>query len=154
MKMRRILQAAIALIIPIAGATFVVSEPAGAIGVTTTCASISGAAGGTFVFSHCTGGSTGGSSVPMDTNSFFQFGGLITWSNGNTTNISSQAGGALSRKQLAKCVAKFGATSADAKVTGVVSASNTGETPIPGAFKAKVCDSSGAVHNLGAVTIN
>jgi hypothetical protein len=104
--------------------------------------------------SGCKGGSTGGSSEPVATTSLAS-GGTITWVNGNTTTFSAPK--LTSSKTLtAKCVAKYGAgTSEDYAKATVTAQSGTGDSPIPGVFKAWVCiDSAGNVHALKPATAN
>lgn len=107
----------------------------------------------TITLSSCKGGSAGGSSKPVATSSLAS-GGTFTWVNGNTTTFNTPK--LKSSKMLtAKCVAKYGSGASEESATGTVTAqSGTGDSPIPGVFKAKVCiDSAGNIHALTPATI-
>ena len=145
--MRRLFLVAAALAIPASAATVDLSGGiASAIGVTTTCTTMTGTATGTIVLSGCTGGSTGGSSQPT---MVLAAGGTITWNNGNTTTITKPQLKS-SKKLTVKCVAKYGAGTSEETGTAVVTSQvGTGDSPIPGVFKAKMCfDSAGNIHAL------
>ena len=149
--MRRKFLVAAALAIPASAATVDLSGgiASAAIGVTTTCTTITGTATGTIFWQGCTGGSTGGSSQFVLTSTVLVTGGTITWSNGNTTTIT-KAQLRSSKKLTVKCVAKYGVgTTEETGTATVTSQVGTGDSPIPGVFKAKMCfDSAGNIHAL------
>jgi hypothetical protein len=150
--MRRVLLIAAALTIPFSAATLAFGGVAGAHTVKTTCTTITGTVSGTITLSGCTGGSTGGSSQPVATSSLAS-GGTFTWINGNTTTFGAPT--LKSSKTLTKtCVKKYGAGSTEESAKGTVTGqSGTGDSPIPGVFKAEVCiDSAGNIHALKPAT--
>ncbi len=151
--MRRVLLIVAALTIPFsAAATLAFGGVAGAHTVKTTCTTITGTVSGTITLSGCTGGSTGGSSQPVATSSLAS-GGTITWVNSNTTTFSAPT--LKSSKTLTKtCVKKYGSGSSEESAKGTITAqSGTGDSPIPGVFKAEVCiDSAGNIHALKPTT--
>ncbi len=71
------------------------------------------------------------------------------WNNGNTTTITKPQLKS-SKKLTVKCVAKYGAGTSEETGTAVVTSQvGTGDSPIPGVFKAKMCfDSAGNIHGL------
>ncbi|HXW33070.1 MAG TPA: hypothetical protein VEJ87_00710, partial [Acidimicrobiales bacterium] len=108
---------------------------------------ITGTTTTTIAFSNCTGGNTGGASNPIPTTSLAT-GGVIPWVDGNTTTIGAPT--LTSPKSLVKkCVKLYGAGSSEDSATGPVSASTTGDSPIPGTFSGEVCiDPAGGLHLL------
>ena len=87
--MRRILltaAAVAAIAVPASVATVGLASPAGAAAVTITCTTITGTATTTITVSGCTGGNTGGSSLPVNSLALAN-GGTITWTSGSTTTI-------------------------------------------------------------------
>jgi hypothetical protein len=153
--MRRVFLVAAALAIPASAATVDLSGGiASAIGVTTTCTTMTGTVTGEIFLEGCTGGSTGGGSQFVLTSTVLATGGTITWNNGNTTTITA---GTLktSQKLTTKCVAKYGPGTSGKKKTAVVTTQvGTGDSPIPGVFKAKMCiDSAGNIHALKPTTV-
>ena len=153
--MRRVLLVIAALTLPFSAAvTLAFAGTAGAAGVTTKCTTITGTVSGTITLSGCKGGSTGGSSQPAATSSLAS-GGTFTWVNGNTTTFSAPT--LKSSKTLTKkCVAKYGSGASEESAKGTVTGqSGTGDSPIPGVFKAFVCiDSAGNIHALKPSTVN
>jgi hypothetical protein len=82
--MRRLLVTLVAMLIPVGGLTLGLAGTAGAATGKITCLSISGTVSTTVTIGECTGGNTGGSSVPAPTLSLAT-GGTTTWVSGSTT---------------------------------------------------------------------
>lgn len=83
--MRRIIMAFAALLIPAAGLSLAVAGGvASAGGGKIVCTTVNGTVAGTIQLSGCTGGNTGGSSVPFTTLDLAT-GGTTTWASGNST---------------------------------------------------------------------
>ncbi len=81
--MRRIIMAFAALLIPAAGLSLAVAGGvASAGGGKIVCTTVNGTVAGTIQLSGCTGGNTGGSSVPFTTLDLAT-GGTTTWVSGN-----------------------------------------------------------------------
>jgi hypothetical protein len=77
-----------ALLIPVAGLTLGLSGTAGAATVKITCTTITGNISGDLTISGCTGGDTGGSSVPFSALAL-EGGGTTDWVSGSTTTVSA-----------------------------------------------------------------
>ena len=85
--MRRIITTFAAMLIPVAGLTLgIAAGTAGAGTVKITCTTLTGSASTTITVSGCTGGDTGGSSVPAPALSL-EAGGTTTWVSGTTTSV-------------------------------------------------------------------
>ncbi|HXW33944.1 MAG TPA: hypothetical protein VEJ87_05145 [Acidimicrobiales bacterium] len=150
--MRRVILAVVALAIPVSVATVGLSGTAGAVTVTTKCTSISGPASGNITISGCTGGTTGGSSMPFAASSLAT-GGTITWIDGNTTTVGA-ATLTSPAKLVKKCVKLYGTGSTEFSAKGKVTAqTGVGDSPIPGKYSGEVCeDPSGNLHALKPLT--
>jgi len=148
--MRRILltaAAVAALAVPASVATVGLAAPAWAAG-SITCTSISGSASTTITISGCTGGVTGGSSVPI-AGSALATGGTLHWVSGSTTTISAPVLTSTSAKKCPGYV-KGGSSNPTAdKVAGTVTADTGDGIKVPGKYSGAVCiTSTGAVSAL------
>ena len=154
--MRRVFLVAAALAIPASAATVDLSGGiASAIGVTTTCTTMTGSVTGEISWQGCTGGSTGGGSQFVLPTTLLATGGTVSWINGNTTTITA---GTLKTSQKL--------TANASRNTGLAPASETGKARLSPARSARVTlrsqecsrprvcfDSAGNVHALRPTTI-
>ena len=146
--MRRALLIAAALTIPVSGAAVVASSAVAGAGVSIVCTTLTGVVGGNVAFSGCTGGNTGGSSVPA-ASSLLAAGGTIHWTSGSTTTFAAPVLAATSAKH---CADPLGTA---VKASVAVTADTGNGIKIPGKAKGTVCVAkSGAVSNHGAFKIN
>jgi len=145
--MRRILLLAAALAIPVSGASVALSGVPAWAGVSITCTTISGTAATTITISGCSGGVTGGSSVPIVASSLAT-GGTATWVSGSTTTFGIPT---LTPTSAKKCPDPTG--TAD-KLTAPITADTGDGIKVPGSAKGAVCIAkSGAVTALKALKI-
>jgi len=144
--MRRILltaAAVAALAVPASVATVGLSAPAWAAG-SITCTTISGTASTTVTVSGCTGGVTGGSSVPAPATSLAT-GGTIHWVSGSTTTTNAPTLVATSAKKCPGYV-KGGSSNPTAdKFSSTVTADTGDGIKVPGKSSGAVCISSTGV---------
>jgi hypothetical protein len=140
--MRRVLLAAAALSIPISGLAVGLSISPAWAAVKITCTTVTGTETGTTTLSNCTGGVTGGSSLPLSS-TVLATGGTITWTSGSTTTVAAPV---LKSTSAKKCpVSGSSADKFTAKVTG-----DTGDgLKVPGKATGAVCLApSGAITAL------
>ncbi len=136
--MRRLLMAAVVLAIPISALTLSLSGPASASQpqvLKIKCTGLTGNTSSTVMLTGCNG-NTGGSSMPLPV-ATLAGGGAITWTNGQSTTISTPAISAGTH-----CPVGDTDVVAKAKVT----ADTTGSATVGGKAKIEVCiDSAGNV---------
>ena len=148
--MRRALLLTAALIIPMAGAT-VAMAPSAFAGAKIVCTTINGSATGTIIVSGCSGGNTGGKSMPISS-AELALGGSITWQSGSTTTISKPS---IVDEKATHCPGYIkstkknpynGAEPSAIKFTATVTADSGDSIKVPGKATGEVCEStSGAV---------
>lgn len=136
--MRRVLMAAAALVIPVAGVAVGFSSPAFAKAASITCKSISGTES-TAVLSECTGGHTGGSSEPLN----LADGGPIDWVSGSVTTVAKPKASFPSAK---KCIKMYGAGSTAAAIKDTVTKDTGDGIKVPGKVTGAVCINGGNVY--------
>ena len=151
--MRRAFLLAAALAIPVSGASVALTGGQAGAATEIVCTTITGNVSSTLVVSGCTGGATGGSSLPFAATALAG-GGTIDWS--ITPHSTTIAAPKLKSTSAKKCpgYVKHGANNPSAeKVTGKVTADVGDGIKVPGKFKGEVCISStGAVSALKPVT--
>jgi hypothetical protein len=137
---------------PLAGASVLLANPAGASAQAKfskiTCTTLTGTATGTTVVSGCTGGNTGGSSQPVNS-STLATGGTITWVSGSATTISAPVLKSTSAKKCPGYV-KGGSSNPSADTFKANVTADTGDNlKVPGTATGAVCiSSSGAITAL------
>ncbi len=146
--MRRALLLVAALTIPISGAaTVAFTGVAGAAGKIT-CTTLSGTETGNVTLSGCTGGNTGGHSVPT-ASSLLAAGGVVHWISGSSTTFGAPSIPATSAKH---CPDPLGLAF---KASSPVTADHGDGIKVPGKAKGTVCVArSGAVSTHGAFKIS
>jgi hypothetical protein len=148
--MRRILLTAAALLIPVAGLTLGFAGTAGAAGKIE-CTTLSGNASGTITLGGCTGGVTGGSSVPV-TATTLATGGTIHWVSGGSTTIGAPTLTAVSAKKCPGYVKNAATEPTGEAFTAVVTGDAGDGMLIPGAVSGEVCiGTDGTITLLKAV---
>jgi len=151
--MRRILLAAVAMVLPISALAVVgLSGTAGAAGGKLVCTSITGNASSTIVISGCTGGNTGGSSEPLVATSL-ETGGTTDWVQaGSTTTTDAPVLTDLSAKKCPGYV-KNAATNPSAIGFAFNVTADTGDGMLlPATGAGSVCVSTtGAITTLKAL---
>jgi len=142
-----------ALALPVSGAaTVALSNEAGAA-VTITCSSLSGTAATTVTLSGCTGGNTGGSSVPVSS-AVLALGGVVGWVSGSHTTFGKPVTTATSAKKCPGYVKGGTSNPTAVKANSVVTADTGDGIKVPGSAKGTICIApSGAVSSLGPFTI-
>jgi hypothetical protein len=143
--MRRFMLAAAALTIPISAvaATATLGGTAFAA-VTITCTTLTGTASTTITVSGCTGGNTGGSSVPLPATAL-ALGGTISWTSGSTTTIAAPTLTATSAKKCPGYVKGSTTNPTAEKFSAVVTADHGDGIKVPGKSKGAVCIGAGGV---------
>jgi len=152
--MRRILLTVAAMLIPVGGLTLGIAGTAGAATGKITCTTFTGNASSTLVISGCTGGNTGGSSLPLSAVSLAT-GGTVTWVSGSTTTSGVPT---LTTVAATKCpgYVKNAATNPSAdSFTATVTADTGDGMLIPGAETGSVCvGTDGSITALKALKIS
>ena len=156
--MRKALVLAAALSMPLAGASVLLANPAGASAQAKfskiTCTTLTGTATGTTVVSGCTGGNTGGSSQPVNS-STLATGGTITWVSGSATTISAPVLKSTSAKKCPGYVKGGSANPSAEKFTATVTTDTGDGLKIPGKASGAVClASDGTITALGKLAVS
>jgi hypothetical protein len=120
-----------------------------------TCTTITGTAASTLVVSGCTGGVTGGSSIPI-AGTALALGGTIHWTSGSTTTIAAPTLTLTSNKKCPGYVKPPKGTTPPEptaeKFSAVVTADTGDGIKVPGTSKGAVCISTtGAITALGSM---
>ena len=152
--MRRALLLVAALALPVSGvATVALSDGAGAAAVTITCTSLSGSATSTVTLSGCTGGNTGGTSVPVSS-AILANGGVVPWVSGSSTTFGKPVLVSTSAKKCPGYV-KGGTSNPTAfKANSPLTADTGNGIKVPGTAKGTICiTSAGSVSALGPFKI-
>jgi hypothetical protein len=146
--MRRALLLAAALAIPVSGASVMAVGTQAGAATKIICTTISGTASGTITVSGCSGGNTGGSSVPV-TSATLATGGTIHWVSGSSTTINAPTLTSTSAKKCPGYVKKGTNNPTAEKFAATVTADTGDGIKVPGAAKGAVCiSSSGAITAL------
>jgi hypothetical protein len=152
--MRRLLLTIAAIFIPVAGLTLGVAGTAYAGTGKIVCTTITGTAAGTITVSGCTGGNTGGSSLPQSATALAT-GGTTHWVSGSTTTSSAPT---LTSVKATKCpgYVKNAATNPSASAFTAAVTGDTGDSIlIPGTETGQVCiGTGGSITVLKAITIS
>jgi hypothetical protein len=136
--MRRTFLLAAALAIPLSGASFVLGTGQAGAAVKIVCTTMSGNGASQIVISGCSGGNTGGASLPF-TGSALASGGTIHWTSGSSTTIGAAKLTAISAKKCPGYVAGGTNNPMADKLTAPVAGDVGDGIQVPGVAKGAVC---------------
>jgi hypothetical protein len=135
--MRKLLVTLAVLTVPISALTLGIAGPAGAAGKLS-CTTITGNESSTIVVSGCTGGNTGGGSLPL-TALALATGGTVNWVSGSSTTIAAPALTTISAKKCPGFVKGATSNPLAESFTASVTADNGDGVLLPSTAIGEVC---------------